>query len=187
MVDISEWRSSYEYNHLHGHLHHHDNHPYGHLHHHDNHHPDPQQPQPACLLDTSRPQDNNSLRHVDFLFSIGLKFHFHPALIGISKCSLVPQVHLQVLINPNFSLWMGSGDNCQPGDESFNEGDTHQGAIDKVSTCFKWSDKCWHPPKWVIYKVSVTNNEQSIASLLKEQWLLPTQWAHLVNCVSNIQ
>ena len=24
------------------------------------------------------------------------------------------------------------GDNCQPGDQSFNEGDTHQGAMDKV-------------------------------------------------------
>ena len=105
MVDISEWRSSYEYNHLHGHLHHHDNHPYGHLHHLNNYHPDPQQPQPACLLDTSRPQDNNSLRHVDFLFSIGLKFHFHPALIGISKCSLVPQVHLQVLFPPFHCGW----------------------------------------------------------------------------------
>ena len=63
-------------------------------------------------------------------FSISRQGHFQSAWNKI----ITHPVSTFTRALPTFALWLRLGDNCQPGDESFNEGDTHQGAIDKVKT-----------------------------------------------------
>ena len=60
--------------------------------------------------------------HFHSTFSLSQGVHFHSTWKYIKKS-----------VNPSFDLWMCLGENCQPGDESFNKGDTHGGAIEKVN------------------------------------------------------
>ena len=95
-------------------------------HHHLDHH---QQPQPACLLGQSWTQDYDSLRHANWILVV-----FHTACWF--RCRLLKAIFT--------NLWISWGDNCQPGDQSFNDGDTHQGTVDKVlKACFGFGDRCY--------------------------------------------